>query len=124
VAGASKSGSHRAFAASFQGQAQGVERDDTKLTDSLRKKYKNCLYGEQHQFKDCLYLVEVKQQKGWVSDKEVEKLIEEKIKASSKLQTIINKIRGGGIKKKNDDEEPEAVEKAQLLLLVHAMSRI
>jgi hypothetical protein len=98
-ASATKSASHGAFAASFQGVTQEVGKENKKTEP--KKKHKPCLCGDEHRFKDCPYLVEAKRLSNWMPDKVLKKVIEEKIRASPKLQAIIGKLRNEKKKEKS-----------------------
>ncbi len=63
-------------------------------TEPIKKKHRACDCGDEHWFKDCLYLGVAKRSTNWTLVKGVEKLMEEKIRASPKRQAIIGIIRG------------------------------
>jgi hypothetical protein len=84
-----------------------VETNKEKADFSKKKMYRACLYENKHRFKDCPYLMEAKHLTSWTLDKGVEKLMEEKIKASPKLQAILSKVRGENRGKSRVNEEEE-----------------
>ena len=59
---------HGAFSASFQGK----KMDGTKEEEDARKKSKkkDCLCGDMHRFKECLYIM--KSAQNWTPDKAVQ----------------------------------------------------
>lgn len=75
---------HRAFPASFQGHTI----DKTKP-----EKRSPCLCGDDHRYKDCLYLVESNRTKDWKPNLAIQKQIDEKLQKNSRLKRTIDNIR-------------------------------
>ena len=75
---------HSTFVAILQGQIADEKGKGRKST---------CLCGEEHQFKECPYLIKSCRPKDWTLDPTIEAKIEKKIKQSKKLRETIEQIR-------------------------------
>ena len=86
---AQKAASHGAFAAAYQGKSL-ENLDDVKTDTKTDAKKKPCVCGEDHQFKDCSYLIESVRVKDWKPDPAIQKQIDEKLEnASSRMKSAI-----------------------------------
>lgn len=109
-------GSHSAFAASFQGQQ--LDKDDSTPNPikaatnvpnaSSASKKKDCLCGNKHKFKDCLYLIESLRPSNWKPDQKIQKDIETKLSTNSRLKTIVVRIQKKAAKDKNKNKTQDS----------------
>jgi hypothetical protein len=94
---------HSAFTASFPGSINGKSTDETIATpEPSGTRPKQCICGAEHQFKDCLYIVECLRPEDWEPDSAIQEQVEERIQeGSQKMKLAIKWAR------KNAAEEQE-----------------
>ena len=68
---------------------------------------RDCLYGEQHRFKDCPYLISDKQPEGWKPDPAIQERIE------TKLQNLRLKVAVEHARASQKKDIPEDIEKIE-----------
>ena len=112
--------SAKAMQAAFPATLQGQPLDENGYTQQpktespsnhqSKSKKSPCLYGEEHQFRNCPYLIESKWSNDWKADPDVEKKIQDKIRANKKLDGIIKSIQQkqseGGMDTGNSRDPP------------------
>lgn len=112
-----RSSSHGAFPATYQDESLNVTTESTKERTQVtkanadKKKPTNCLCGEDHQFKDCPYIVESVRPLGWVPNPDTTQQVEKKIKNNPRLKGIINGIRNGANKTAKESETEKDLSK-------------
>ena len=95
--------SAKAMQAAFPATLQGQPLDENGYTQQpktespsnhqSKSKKSPCLCGEEHQFRNYPYLIESKRSNDWKADPDVEKKIQDKIRANKKLDGIIKSIQ-------------------------------
>jgi hypothetical protein len=89
-----KGATHGAFTSggvTLQGQPEA--KPATQNTEE-KKKNDDCICGGKHRFKECPYLVESVQPKGWTADPEITKRVSQKLKEHKKLKNAVKHCCG------------------------------
>jgi hypothetical protein len=76
--------SHSAFPASFQGQS--IDKNESE------KKHPLYLYGEDHRYKDCPYLIKSARTKDWKLNPSIQRQIDEKLQKNPRLKKTVDHI--------------------------------
>jgi hypothetical protein len=54
---------------------------------------KACLYGEDHRFSQCPYLIRQKRSPGWLPDDDIEKKVHERLRKSESLRLLVEDLQ-------------------------------
>ena len=80
---------------------------DEALVGTTRSSSKGlCLCKQDHNFKDCPYLIQTKQPEGWKADPEIQTRIQSKLDNSEPLRAKIATIQSEAQGSDSDDDEP------------------